>query len=246
MTVLTYQDRQAHWEWCREYIDRQCIWRATPESLPGSVATVGVERGALTSGLPQYSSIPGKAKGSSYIWQFYTRRGTFNADFSHRLGLLFWDRFLPVFVQRPFQVAACVPSGPPIAIAIQAVARLLEVNVNAFLVRREPKAFGTDNWFDGRALPDVPVLMVDDAAASAPFLLLAAARVQHKLSLSLHYNYFCLVNKVGRGFVRANQHTENYLNNELVALFTMNNFCRSVEQYRERYGEEPKWSGIIK
>jgi hypothetical protein len=50
---------------------------------------------------------------------------------------------------------------------------------------------------------------------------------------------------VGRGFAKNSQHTENYLDNELVSFFTMNNFCRSVEQFRERYGEEPKWSGLV-
>ncbi len=92
----------------------------------------------------------------------------------------------------------------------------------------------------------MPVLMVDDLAASAPFLLLAAARVQHKLRLPLHYLCFTIVNKVGRGFNKTNQHTENLLNNELVSLFTVNNFCRSVEQFRERYGEQPKWKGVLR
>jgi hypothetical protein len=68
--------------------------------------------------------------------------------------------------------------------------------------------FRTDDWFDGQVLPGMPVLMVDHVAASAPFLLNAAARVQHKLKASLHYNYFTVVNKVGRGFNKANQHTE--------------------------------------
>jgi orotate phosphoribosyltransferase len=224
MSVLTYQQRAEHWEWCRDHIDRQCIWRATPE----------------------FPSIPGKAAGARYIWQFYLRRGTFHADFSRRLGLLFWDHFAPVFAQQPFQIAACVPSGPPIAVSIQSVARSLGININAFLVRRSPKAFGVDNWFDGRMLPNLPVLLVDDIAASAPFLLLAAARVRQKLRLPLHFNYFCIVNKVGRGFDRASQHTENYPPGELVALYTMNDFCKSVEQYRDRYGDEPKWAGIVK
>jgi hypothetical protein len=72
----------------------------------------------------------------------------------------------------------------------------------------------------------VPVLLVDDVAASAPFLLLGAARVRHKLSVSLHYNYFTIVNKVGRGFRKDNQHTENYLDNELIP--TGNGAARSL------------------
>jgi hypothetical protein len=119
------------------------------------------------------------------------------------------------------------------------------ITVNAFLARREPK-FGTDSWFDGHILPGVPVVMVDDIAASAPFLLLAAARIRHKLKLPLHYNYFAVVNKVGRGAKKVNQHTENYLNNQLISLFNLNNFRLTLEDYRAEYGEEPMWTGIVR
>jgi hypothetical protein len=51
--------------------DRQAIWRATPEC----------------------PSIPGKAKGSTYVW------------FSRRLGLLFWDR--------SWLLSASNPAFPP-------------------------------------------------------------------------------------------------------------------------------------
>ncbi len=224
--TLSYRDRLDHWHWCREYIDRECVYR------------VGWNEDKTYRPM-----IPGKAPGSTYTWQFYLRRATFNAEFARRLGFLFWDRFEPVFRQQPFQLGACQPSGPPIATAIQHTAP--GFNVNALLVRRTPKNFGTDNWFDGQALRGIPVLMVDDIAASAPFLLLGAARVRHKLGLPLHFNYFTIVNKVGRGFHKVNQHTENYLDNELVSLFTMNNFAHDVERFAERYGHPPKWSGLV-
>jgi hypothetical protein len=90
MTILGYATRQAHWEWCREYIDRQCIWRTDSDNPP----------------------IPSKAPGGTYVWQFYLRRATFNSEFARRIGLLFWDRFLPIFNQRPFQIGACQPFRP--------------------------------------------------------------------------------------------------------------------------------------
>jgi orotate phosphoribosyltransferase len=217
-TMLSEAERAAHWEWCREFIDRQAIWRATPEQ-PG---------------------IPGKAKGSTYVWQFYLRRATLNPTFAGRLALLFWDQFGTQYDAAPFQIGACAPSGIPIGCAIQAARP-----VNLFVIRREPKSFGFDNWFDGRILPDVPVLLVDDLAASAPFLLLASARVQQRLGLPLHRCYFTVVNKVGRGFSKASQHTENYLDNQLISLFTMNNFCRTAADFKERYSEAPKWEGIV-
>jgi hypothetical protein len=34
LNVLSYQDRQAHWHWWREYIDRQCIYRVDDDHPP--------------------------------------------------------------------------------------------------------------------------------------------------------------------------------------------------------------------
>jgi hypothetical protein len=78
------------------------------------------------------------------------------------LGLLFWE--FPAGLSASSIPDMCLPSVRSTDCrCIQAAAP-----VNVFYARREPKAFGFDNWFDGRVLPDMPVLMVDDIAASAP------------------------------------------------------------------------------
>ena len=220
--MLGYAERQAHWNWCREFIDREVIYRADDTHPP----------------------IPGKG-GGTYVWQFYLRRATYNPEFAFRLGLLFWGHFLPVYRQQPFQVCACEPSGPPIGATIQDTATRLGLPLNVFYARREPKHFGLDNWFDGR-IGNLPVLLVDDIAASSPFMLLASARIQSKLRIPLHRNYFAIVNKVGRGVNKANQHTENYLDGELVTLFNVNNFCPTSRRFLDKYGHPPRWSGIIR
>jgi len=222
--ILPAAERQQLWESCRDLIEREAIYRADDT----------------------HPEIPGKAPGSMYVWQFYLRRATLNPHFAAALGRLFWDQFWPVYQQAPFQICACQPSAPPIAAAIQAAAyRSPErLSVNVFYARREPKAFGIDNWFDGR-VSDLPVLMVDDVAASAPFMLQAAARVQQKLKLPLHHLYFTVVNKVGRAAAKHAQHTENYLDGQLVALFNLNNFHLGAKAYRERYGQRPGWSGPV-
>lgn len=222
--ILAYDQRQALWEWCRGFLDREAYYRVDDTHPP----------------------IPGKAPGSTYSWQGYTRRATYNPHFANAIGLLFWDHFLPTFKDRPFQLCACEPSGSPIGMAIAAVGRRLGLKVNVFLARREAKSFGFGNWFDGHVLPGVPVLIVDDTAASAPFMGHAAARIQQRLGLPLHRNYFTILNKVGRGFDKKSQHTENYLDGELVALFTMNNVCKRADEYKERYGNLPKWTGLVR
>jgi hypothetical protein len=65
----------------------------------------------------------GRGRGYSDNKSFTLRRATYNAEFAHRLGLLFWDHFLPVYQQQPVQVCACEPSGPPIGAAIQTAAQ---------------------------------------------------------------------------------------------------------------------------
>ncbi len=221
--MLSYAKRQEYWEWCREFIDREVIYRADKH----------------------HPVIPSKAPGGSYIWQFYSRRATCNPYFSYRLGALFWDHFQPIFEKQPFQICACLPSAPPIGAAIQSTASELGIKVNLFSARREPKSFGVHNWFDGRVLPDLPVLMVDDAAASTNYMLHASVRVQMKLNLPLHRNYFTLLNKVGRGASSQVQHTNNYLDKELVCFFTLSNFTLSAEGFQARYGKPPGWSGIV-
>lgn len=221
--MLSYAERQKHWEWCREFIDKEVIYRAD-ENHP---------------------VIPGKAPGSTYVWQFYMRRATYNPTFAHKLGLLFWDHFLPTYHKQPFQVCACEPSGPPIGAAIQEIATRLRLPLNVFYARREPKSFGFDNWFDG-VVTDLPVLLVDDVAASAPHMLLASARIQTKLRIPLHRNYFAIINKVGRGVNKHNQHTGSYLDGELVTLFTINNFCQTPRRFINKYGRPPSWSGVVR
>lgn len=220
--LVTYAERQAHWEWCREYIDRECIYRADEKHPP----------------------IPSIVPGERYVWQMYLRRATFHPDFAYKLGVLFWDHFLPVYEQQRFQIAACIPSGPPIGMAISSLAHILHLPpLTVFVVRREAKSYGTDNWFEGWVDPDLPVMLVDDAAASTNHMVLASARIQLRLKLPLHRNYFAVVNKVGAGFGKEYQHTENYLDNELVTLFTMNNFAKTAAEYREAYGCNPEWTG---
>lgn len=223
MTILTYSQRQVHWEWCREFIDREAIYRVDDT----------------------HPMLPGKNPKGRYTFQFYLRRVTFNSDFAHAIGLLFWDHFLPVYHQQPFQICACEPSGVPISTAIQTAATVLNLPLNVFSARRTPKAFGLDNWFNGRILA-LPVLIVDDIAASAPHMLHASIRIAQKLKLPLHQNYFTIVNKVGPGFAKKNQYTENYLDGQLITLFTFANFCKTADEFTWRYGHRQNWTGLVK
>jgi len=223
MSLLDYKTRMDYWEWCRQFIDREAIYRVDSSKAP----------------------IPGKA-GGVYHWQIYLRRATYHPEFSHKLGLLFWEHFLPVFESQHFQVCACLPSGAPIGMSILYTARTIGISPNVFFARREAKTYGLMNWFEGTVLPETPVLIIDDLAASSNHMLLAAARVQLMLDLPLHRNYFAVINKVGCRADKQSQHTENYLNNELVSLFTLNNLCLTATGFEDKYYHPQEWSGIVR
>ena len=78
-------DKAAHWEWCREYIDHHCILRSPP-------------------GTQLMSSIN---KPNPQVWSFCMQIGTLNPEFGHRIGTLFWDRFLVNYQRNPFQLCGC-------------------------------------------------------------------------------------------------------------------------------------------
>lgn len=224
MSILSYKERQDHWEWCRSFLDHEAFYRVD-EVNP---------------------VLPGKLQGSTYIWQGYLRRASFNAEFMNRLGLLFWNHFQQVYETQEFQLGACLAAGVPIGLGIQNVARTLGIPVNLFTIRQSPKTFGFDSWFEGIVKLDIPVLLVDDVAASAINLKMADVKLRSKLKIPMHYNYFTILNKVGRGFGKNAQHTENYLNYELISFFTMNHICKNVGEFYERYGKKHKWSGIVR
>jgi hypothetical protein len=85
--ILTYDKRQARWEWCRNYVDTEAIYRVD-ETHP---------------------MLPGKNPKGRYTFQFYLRRATFNPQFAISVGMLFWDHFTTYGAA--VQIAP-EPSGP--------------------------------------------------------------------------------------------------------------------------------------
>lgn len=221
MQPLSIEQWNTHWEWCRSFIDCEAIYRADKDHPP----------------------IPSKKHGGTYVWQLYLRRATQNPEFAYRLSLLFWDHFYSIYQSKPFQIGACHPSGVPIGNAVAGWGYEFGIPVNLFLIRREMKGHGVDNFFDG-VVNKLPVLLIDDIAASTEYLAQAAARVQVKLGLPLHQNYFTVVNKVGYRLSKEAQHTENYLENQLISLFTMNNLTTSADDFKHKYGQRT-WTGLV-
>jgi len=137
------KDRAATLEWCRAYLDHQCVFRSPPGPA------------LLTS----YA-------GSKARWQLYMPVATLDQEFMRRICLLFWDKYLPIYRKRQFQLCAIESGGVPIVCMLQAAAFVSGVTVNAFEVKKAAKTYGLLNWLEGIVHKDVPVVLVDDVVGA--------------------------------------------------------------------------------
>ena len=145
------EDRAAHLEWCRAFIDHNCVLRSPPG---------------------EHLIIAGNTCNS---WQFYLPVATLDQEFGHRIGLLFWDRFTENYLRSPFQLCACESGGVPVACALQAAAPGFGVNV--IEIKKQAKTFGIGNWLEGIVPKDLPVLLIDDVVGKRRTLTEQAKRL---------------------------------------------------------------------
>jgi hypothetical protein len=75
---------------------------------------------------------------------------------------LFWERYLPLFKQRPFQLCGIVSGGVPVVCALRDFAYQRGLTVNTFESKQAQKTYGLANWLEGVVLKDLSVLLVDD------------------------------------------------------------------------------------
>ena len=200
-------------EWCRQFINENALYRVAPWEKP------------ITAKLP----------GGHYHWQFYTRRATHNAIFSHLVGAMFWLLFADEYKNTPFQIGGCESAGESIACAITSASVDIGINVNMFTIKKERKAYGLYNWTEGIIDPDLPVLLVDDVAASQNTLLQNKYLLERS-GYKIYDKYFCILDKRGE---KCPGHPENLLDLTLVALFTTDNFDLSWNDYVKAHGKEP-------
>lgn len=104
------------------------------------------------------------------------RQTTLHAEGSWIIGSLICDRLLP-----EVEGAGGLTMGAdPIASAVATVSWYRQRPIHAFIVRKEPKAHGTQAWVEGRSNlgPGVPVAIVEDTTTTGGSLLKAIDRAQ--------------------------------------------------------------------
>ena len=155
------EEKPDHWEWCRAFIDHNCIFR----SPPGQNLLLSPE-------------------GDLNAWQYFLPIALLNQEFARRVAKMFWDQYLESFKEQQFQLCGCESGGGMLVPVLQSYALHQNAAVNGFLAKKEPKKYGLKNWYEGIVLPDVPVLLIDDVVASKRTLLTQAKRLlEHELVL---------------------------------------------------------------
>lgn len=123
----------------------------------------------------------------AYRWQFYLRGCFLDREAMREIGEFFWSRH----AGEEFQLGAIEVAGVPVLMAILAHAPR---PVNAFTIKKTPKAYGLQNWIEGRP-NDLPVLLVDDLTSPQHNMFWASYRTIRNARLQLHSSMFVVVNK---------------------------------------------------
>jgi len=140
--------------------------------------------------------MPGKIPGTKYTWIFYLRNGLFNSDFLSAVSQLFFLKIKKEIGHFDFQIAGLETGSTPLLTGIPFVGKIVNINMNAFSVRKEQKTYGLLNWIEG--MPnDKPVMVIDDLCNSSMSMKQCYDICKgHNLEM---FNYaFCLINKVNK------------------------------------------------
>ena len=132
--IVSDKDYAALWAFVRDFIDDKCI-----------------EKGDM----------PGKLPGTRYTWMFYLRRALLNPEIAFAISKMFlyhMERLDPKF---DFQICGMDTAGSPLVTALSLSARYFDVYLNPITCRKERKAYGLLNRFEGVPNHKVAVIMDD-------------------------------------------------------------------------------------
>jgi hypothetical protein len=110
--------------------------------------------------------MPGKIPGTTYTWIFYLRNGLFNHEFLSAVSQMFIHKVKHEIGQFNFQISGLETGSTPLLAGIPLIARVFDLNINSFSIRKEQKTYGLLNWIEG--MPnEKPVMLIDDLCNSS-------------------------------------------------------------------------------
>lgn len=185
---------------CKEFINKNCIVRNT--------------------------KMPGKLPGTTYTWMFYLRNGLFNPDFLQAISTLFLHKVQEEVGHYHFQLAGLETGSTPLLVSIPIFAKLYDIDLRAFSIRKQRKEYGLLNDIEGVVYPELPIMLVDDLCNSS-MSMRKAYDVVTGHGLSVMPFAFSIVNKVNKGIHHPSRQTSDmYLpeNIKMIYLFDLDDF----------------------
>lgn len=161
-------------DWVRDFINDHCIVRVPP-------------------GSKDLLAHPGT--GGWYEWQFYLRAALFEPRVLRAVTVDFLDRYAGPLSTGAVQLAGVESASTPLLTAFALASAAAGCPVNVFSIRKERKAYGLRNWIEGRALQDVPALLVDDIVSEAHATAIHGANVLADHGIPLASRAYALVYK---------------------------------------------------
>ena len=165
-----------------------------------------------------------------YIWQFYMRGPLLEPAHLLFVARCFWSVYKERYHRQPFQISGVEQASIPILTAILMTASSLAIPLHAFTVRKERKAFGLRNIIEGRPIPNLPCVFVDDLTSPTHATLWHWIRVISEARLKFHPRAFVVVHKIKRAQLKQIQTTMGTL--DIESIFTLDDFNMTYEEYQ--------------
>ena len=188
-------------EWITEYIADNCIFyqgksewsidtREDKSYMPGKTNSIPIPDAKF----PNPTSI-NDPHGDTYAWQFYLRRGCFDAVFNSVMAQMFIYKVEREIGHFDFQLTGLETAATPMLSAIPLVARNFGIELNSFVSKKEQKAYGVRNWVEGCPIPKLPVMIIDDLVSTSNSMRQARYITEKFVGLETMEWVFGIVNK---------------------------------------------------
>lgn len=185
--ILSPEQIETYTEWAQQYIQDKCI---------------------------EYGRLPARHEGRFYSWMFYLRRGLFDPKFSSVISLLMLQKMHEKIGHFDFQISGRETAATPLLVALPLMARVYDIELNAFVVRKEQKKYGLKGWFEGEPTSK-PIVLIDDLCNSSESLGTACAQMgAHRLPV------------LTKAFVIVNKDDEVYTDKYLPPMFEVHSIFR--------------------
>lgn len=144
--------------------------------------------------LPHTGTMHGKGPGVRYSSQFYLARALYDPVILQLICENFMDEVYKIYPDNKFQIAGREWSSIPLLTAIPMYYKMNDdIDINAFMVRKERKTYGKNNIIEG-SYNNYPVIAVDDLCNSTNSFL-HTRRICDTLHIPVSDYIYAVLNK---------------------------------------------------